>query len=734
VKSKEFILGMNIYTWIHIYIVLACLILGSIGCSPPADDFDASVDILAVTRAKIQENTNEIRLKRTGYVHPALFHGWDRSRETDFQASALEGRVSFNCLTKPEDIVFTFTAEAPPALRDNRQNIILSLNGSIIHEIELESGQSRDFTLRLPESKLRLGKNSIDFRFSHIPHSRGKGGAYAAVFKTMTLRHAVSAGPEGKVLQYGQSDFSYFAELPEKFRLTAAYQNMRGTRTAIEFWRSDQKIESFDLDPDKTQWKKTISLSASGRTIIKFINRGREDSLVVWDEIVLNKKDLKPPQEEQNRSPSVRPHILIYVVDTLRADHLSCYGYSRRTSPELDQFAEESAVYTSAYANTPWTRPSGASILTGLYPKNHKTTGRFGKLGQNLSTLPEILTENGYETAAFIGNGNMSKVFGFGRGFKTFEELSGIYPRTLNITAKEINRRVFNYLKKYEKNEDRNPLFLLIWTMEPHDPYTPRDENKDMFDINRYQPVDTYQIDLMEDVRFGRVSLSPSKLEFVKTRYDQEIYENDIAFGQLLDTLKELNLFEDMEIIFTSDHGEQFFEHGGVKHGENVYDESVHIPFVIKSSWLEPGIHKERVQLSDICPTVLDMAGIPLNYNMDGLSLFSLRDVKRDIYFENYRGGNHINAVMGTGGKLIYNIEFRRPPRHPYIPLLEMYSLEDKKEQNSLALDEFSDFALLQRLIRYRNMGLRKDIQEEQADIPPELEEELKALGYIKRP
>jgi hypothetical protein len=89
---------------------------------------------------------------------------------------------------------------------------------------------------------------------------------------------------------------------------------------------------------------------------------------------------------------------------------------------------------------------------------------------------------------------------------------------------------------------------------------------------------------------------------------------------------------------------------------------------------------------------------------------------------------------MGTGGKLIYNIEFRRPPRHPYIPLIEMYSLEDKKEQNSLALDEFSDFALLQRLIRYRNMGLRKDIQEEQADIPPELEEELKALGYIKRP
>lgn len=721
---------MRLYTCF----VLACFIFGSIGCSPAADDFDASVDILAVTRARIQENTNEIRLKRTGYMHPDLFSGWDRNQPDSLWAASLEARASFNTLSRPNDVILEFDAKANPSSREQVQNVSLHLNGSFIKNFVLESEHEKHYSITLPQDRLRTGKNMLDFRFAYLSQAENQSRAYAAVFKAVTLSYAIRPDSEGRLIQAGHSDFNYFAELPEKFQLETAYQNMRGTRSAIEFWRGGQIVESFDLDPDKTQWKKSVSLPAPGQTIIKFINRGRKDSLVVWEKIVLSKKAPKPPQQEQKRFPSMRPHILIYVVDTLRADHLSCYGYSRQTSPELDQFAEESAVYTSAYANSPWTRPSGASILTGLYPKNHKTTGRFGKLAKNLSTLPEILTENGYETAAFIGNGNMSQVFGFGRGFETFEELSGIYPRTLNITAQEINRRVFNYLKKYRKNNNQNPLFLLIWTMDPHDPYTPRDENKDMYDINRYQHIDTYQIDLMEDVRFGRVSLSQSQLEFVKTRYDQEIYENDIAFGQLLGTLKELNLFENTEIIFTSDHGEQFFEHGGVKHGENVYDESVHIPFVVKSGRMAEGIHKERVQLSDIGPTVLDMAGIPLNFNMDGLSLFSLSDAKRDIYFENYRGGNRINAVMGAERKVIYNLEFRRPPHHPFIPLLEMYLLEDKGEQNPLALDDFADLALLQQLMRYRNMGPRQDIQGEQAEIPPELEEELKALGYIKGP
>ncbi len=704
------------------------------GCSPAGEDFDKHLDVLSAVKARIQENTGEINLKKEGYVHPDLFAGWDRTQPDFLWAAGLKARASFNYLARPNDVILELDARANPSGKGEVQNVSLHLNGSFIKNFVLESEHEKHYRIALPKERLRTGKNMLDFQFAYLSQSDNQEKAYAAVFKAITLGYALQSDSDGRLIHAGGTDFSYYADLPEKFRMTAAYQNMRGTQSMIEFWRNNKRIKSFVLDADKAQWNKTISLPDRGDTIIKFINQGREDSFVIWNKIVLSANSERPPPDDIKPHPEKRPHILVYVVDTLRADHLSCYGYSYRTSPVLDQFAQENAIYSSAYANSPWTRPSGASILTGLYPKNHKTTGRFGKLSEEIITFPEILKKEGYMTAAFNGNGNLNRIFGFSRGFDKYEELSGIYPGTLNITAQEMNRRIFDFLDEYHRREDHPPLFLLIWTMDPHDPYTPRNENKDKFDVEKHQYIDTYPFDFMEDVRFGRISLSPSQLEFVKTRYDQEIYENDAAFSQLLDKLKELGFYEDMAIIFTSDHGEQFFEHGGVKHGENVYNESVHIPLVIKAPRMEKGIHRDRVQLSDIFPTVLDIAGIPVTYDLDGHSLLSLSDSQRNVYFENYRGGNRINAVMGQDRKLIYNLEFRRPPHHPYIPLLEMYLLEDEQEQNPVKLDAFADYSLLQELMIYRNMESRRDIQAEQAEIPPELEEELKALGYIKGP
>lgn len=165
-----------------------------------------------------------------------------------------------------------------------------------------------------------------------------------------------------------------------------------------------------------------------------------------------------------------RPDVIIYLVDTLRADHLGCYGYPLETSPWIDAFAAESVLFEEAVAQSAWTRPAVTSILTGLDPHSHGVEERLDALPESFDTLPEILRREGYQTAAFVSSAVITAKFGFGRGFDTFRQRVKETIEPQRTTSEWVNAETLRWL---ERRDPDRPFFLFLHTLDPHMPYRP---------------------------------------------------------------------------------------------------------------------------------------------------------------------------------------------------------------------------------------------------------------------
>lgn len=302
-----------------------------------------------------------------------------------------------------------------------------------------------------------------------------------------------------------------------------------------------------------------------------------------------------------------KPNVLIFLVDTLRPDRLSAYGYDRLTSPHIDTFAENAVRYTNAVAQSTWTRPSVASILTSTYPGIHGAEDRPDILRSGIPSLAETIRSNGYTTIGIVTNLNVHTRFGFGAGFDRYVDLDGTDDVDRDRTAVALARAAL-------EDVDGRPWMLYLHLLAPHDPYKPPSP----FD-QQFPP----QLDGLE----GKAH----KLESVRSRYDGEIAFVDSLFGQVVDDLVSRGLFENTIIVFTSDHGEQFLEHGRFGHGFTLFDEELIVPLIIKPPRFDGGPHivDPVVELVDIAPTVLAYAGIEPNARFQGISLANMGDDSR---------------------------------------------------------------------------------------------------------
>ncbi|MCP4402230.1 MAG: sulfatase-like hydrolase/transferase, partial [bacterium] len=332
----------------------------------------------------------------------------------------------------------------------------------------------------------------------------------------------------------------------------------------------------------------------------------------------------------------------------------------------------------------------------------------------------------------FVTNVNLSKSIGFAQGFLEHKEFFQIDPLTQSVTSDKIHEEIVTFLNAYLIEKDRKPLFLLVWSMDPHSPYTPLDSVKHLFDIERYSPIDTYDFKFVEHLWQGKIQPTTSQIEFIKTRYDQEIYFNDRSFGTLVDVMKSSGIYEDSLIMFTADHGEEFFEHSGVGHGRTLYNEQTRIPFVIKTPFIEVGERHDRMQLIDIYPTILDVLGIQEPYPLDGISLLNTNTLHRVLYFENEFGNNSLTALLDDEKKIIFNTRSYRPPLDREIPMIEVFDIYDLSEQNNLDFRGVDDEFRLQQLFSYQNREGTSGVEQTTADISPELDRKLKDLGYVK--
>lgn len=456
------------------------------------------------------------------------------------------------------------------------------------------------------------------------------------------------------------------------------------------------------------------------------------------------------PQEPEAADPVVRPNIVIFLIDTLRADRIGAYGYSEApTSPRIDALAGEAVLFEQAYAPSPWTLPSVASIFSATFICEHGVIHDRHRLAEEYETLAERLRSGGYRTLGLTGNPYVGADFGLDQGFDDLR----------------FSRR--NDAKKVAPVLDRagdGPFFIYIHNMEPHGgerylgPRQPgfpevekplREELLETFRayrrLTRVDFAARREPGVTDNSAEQRALMADldRRLETNNHLYDAAVRLADERLGSVIDLLSDRGLWENTLFVVVSDHGEELSDHGGWQHDQSVYEELVRVPLILKL----PGKQSisarvaEPVSLVDLAPTILAVAGlepelnnasgIPLTARIDGIGdtgapvVPALR-INRKKYYRPWKDARgDINIVVREGEfKAIWNAEFDRT---------ELYDLNtDPRESNDLAA---IDPDLADRLAERAKTWLAAcgtGGRSETSGLTDDTRERLRALGYVE--
>ncbi len=456
-------------------------------------------------------------------------------------------------------------------------------------------------------------------------------------------------------------------------------------------------------------------------------------------------------------SPMVVPRkeepagIILISLDTLRADHLGCYGYSRPTSLATDELSREGVLFEQAISTSSWTLPAHVSLLTSSNPARHGVMAADDKMPLTLVTLAEVLSRHGFFCGAITGGGFLSPIYGFGRGFDFYNEAEGSVD--YENSAELVLRAAQSWLEDHKEKD----FFLFLHTYQVHSPYKSPEPYR-----HRFLSADALFDEINMERHLGGKggvfrSLTESERKNIIDLYDNEIkYTDEALVGGLVKWLKEKNLYDRVMIVLTSDHGEEFYEHGAWTHGPHLYQEAIRVPLVIKFPHGEfRGKKVDRiVRLTDISPTILEAAGIKKRLAVwDGASLYSVLkgDETKDRVFladtcwlsgevcgEPESGRLPMSVATNVGkNKVIINQDWPDSLSKAYEPgprawpSFELYDLDkDKAEVKNLAGEKADLLRETLERIRsyYRQMKkmtlLKVPLTEEQL-------EKLRALGYI---
>lgn len=361
-----------------------------------------------------------------------------------------------------------------------------------------------------------------------------------------------------------------------------------------------------------------------------------------------------------NKTPAdvALPSIVLISIDTLRADHLGCYGYGRNTSPYIDAFSKSSIRFANAITPRPQTLPAMASVMTGNYPHTHNARGNMNMFMHRNTSLAEILKNYKYKTAAFVGNWILRKDAGIGQGFDLYNDsMSETELNRLNIYEKkapDMNKDVFSWLDE----NGHKPFFLWVHYQDPHGPYVAPEPYKSMFKNPEADWVDESLIPEYQKLPWVPVKEGKVDANGYRDAYDAEIRYCDVYVGKLLEKLE--NLFNDTVItIIVADHGESLGEHHYYfAHGDFVYDACSRVPFIMQwKQFKSPSVIDEQVCIKDIPPTLLDMIGVPVPPCIEGKSLWPLLNgtIKNGSEYVFIERHNKIKAVRSSEWKYIEN-------------------------------------------------------------------------------
>ncbi|AKF09551.1 Choline-sulfatase [Sandaracinus amylolyticus] len=435
-------------------------------------------------------------------------------------------------------------------------------------------------------------------------------------------------------------------------------------------------------------------------------------------------------------------NVLVVVVDTLRADHLPSYGYESGRTPNLDAFAQDAIRFDQAFANASWTRPSFASIMTGRYPSSHGVMAKSDALPEDLVTMAEAYASSGWHTTGFVTNYNVGPYFHFDQGFDEYHYLEpefvlwaddsaaklllvqflrqriegvrdaffGVQPGTAYRDAETVNSHLFHWLDR----APREPWMMFVGYMDPHDPY--------------FEHPYTGS-------GYGRAAHQAPSLEeadHLRRLYDGEITYWDEHFGRLVEDLRRRGLYDDMTIVITADHGEEFGDHGGFWHGTTLYDEQIRVPLFVK---LPRGrragtVVRHWVQSVDIMPTLLAEAGIERPDGVQGGSLF---EGTSRVYAEESHEGNVLESVRELRGTDELKLITANAGNPRGLPVRELFRTDlDPRETRDVSPDDASGLEHTERALQAaRVQAAQGAVQGEEVELDPDSRRQLCELGYL---
>ena len=482
---------------------------------------------------------------------------------------------------------------------------------------------------------------------------------------------------------------------------------------------------------------RTLDLSHyAGREVtLRLVTEGDERALAFW---------FSPLIYRVRRDAR---HVILISLDTLRSDHLGCYGYNRDTSPNIDLLARDGVRFAETRASSPWTLPSHLSMMTALDTINHGVATPELRLDPMTPTLAELLKAGGFYNAAFTGGGFVSGFYGFYKGFDSFRVLGEV------ADPDGAARLADKAVRWIEENADRDA-FLFLHTYQIHNPYFAEEPWRRRY-LRPEAPHDALDMSPLLFNHQNRFKpLPPQEVADIVGLYDGEIrYTDEALVGAVVAKLKGLGLYDRTMIVLTSDHGEEFREHGGWLHTHSVYEESVRVPLIVKlfDSRNAGRVVAAPARVVDILPTLAEELGLRLSVKgLDGRSLIGFAD-GRD-------GGADATARVGLSdlssrmmGKHIPRkvAFFRRPYKlilnEPYTaedlayflspppPLAEVEVFDvshDPRETHNLAADRPDLVRELRDLVRERYKP-RKRPGAERLEMSGDLVKELKTLGYL---
>ena len=409
-------------------------------------------------------------------------------------------------------------------------------------------------------------------------------------------------------------------------------------------------------------------------------------------------------------------NVILISVDTLRADHLGCYGYPRPTSPVIDELCGDSVVFRQAIAQAPSTLHSHASMLSSLLPHHHQASWqkRTG-LPEEAVTLAEVLGDAGLRTVAFTGGGQMDRIFGLAQGFDLYKQLP---PKYFGATV----RRALKWIRRSRPA----PFFMFLHTYEVHHPYTPRVAHLEVFEKDYSGPLPGHiSVELLKQINRGEVEIGDEDLQHIVNTYDAEIRSMDGGLDQLVVFLKKKGIYDRTMIVLTSDHGEEFGEHGVVGwHSHSLYDELLRVPLIIKypNSRFAGTEVSRQVRSIDIAPTILAALGIEIPEEFQGVDLAEWLDT---------RGGRELAAVSRIDAADTRDFDSLRTEKWK-LDRRSLYDLSaDPGEMQNRRADRLQTVEELEELLA-EQVARHPRLAPQKVAVPKETLQDLKALGYIQ--